>query len=172
MYKWNLQLDGANISVGAFIERLEDLCTARAVSHEEVVRSAFDLFVDPALVWYRTVKSCITTWSQFKDILREEFQPADFNDKLMREIMNRTQGQDEPVGRYIDAMNTLFGRLTVVVSEPVMLKILRKNLAPFYQQQLGLTTIDSVSQFRKVCKQLEDVLIQWNLSNLFGRLWI
>ena len=73
IYKWNLSFDGTNMSVGAFIERLEDLCCARAVSHEDVVRSAFDLFTGPAMVWYRTVKLSITSWAQFTKMLREEF---------------------------------------------------------------------------------------------------
>ena len=56
VYKWGLRFDGqGGQSVGAFLERVEEIRRARRVTHEELFKSAVDLFAGQALVWYRSV---------------------------------------------------------------------------------------------------------------------
>lgn len=68
----------------------------------------------------------------------------------------RTQRPDESTGLYIAAMVNMFNRLTCPVSEGVKLKILLRNISPFYQSQLGLVSVTSVEHLTELGKQLEE----------------
>jgi hypothetical protein len=72
-------------------------------------------------------------------LLRNQFQPADYNDRLFDEIHRRTQGPDESIAMFATVMDNMFDRVTVKVPEATCLKIIQKNLAPYYQNQLGLS---------------------------------
>ncbi|XP_046666199.1 homeobox protein Wariai-like [Homalodisca vitripennis] len=50
VYKWGLMFDGRSQSVGAFLQRVEELRRARGVTPTELFESAVDLFSGPALV--------------------------------------------------------------------------------------------------------------------------
>ncbi|KAK4884771.1 hypothetical protein RN001_001042 [Aquatica leii] len=101
--KWNLKFSGdkLSISVSAFLERVEELRIARNVSYDMLYNSAVDLFEGKALVWFRAYKSLVSDWDELTKLLRDEFQPHDYNEKLLSEIKNRTQGPDESIGVYV-----------------------------------------------------------------------
>lgn len=154
--KWNLKFSGApGVSVNAFLERVDELKTARHVRDDMLLHSALDLFEDRALTWYRSVRRNLTSWTDLVEQLREEFQPPNYNEKLFDEIRRRTQGENESIGVYLANMNGLFGRLSCSMSEEAKLKILLDNLAPFYQNQLGLVHVTSVDHLRQLGKKLE-----------------
>lgn len=156
--KWNFKKftgDCSRMSLSAFLEEIEELRISRNVTKEQLLHSAADLFADRALIWYRSMRSKVTSWSQLVSELRVQFQPSNFNDKLFEEIKRRTQGPSENMGMYIAIMNNMFNRLTVQVSERTRLAVLLKNISPFYQAQLGLVTVDSVDQLLELGRKLE-----------------
>lgn len=155
--QWNLRFSGEKdrLSVGAFLERVEELCAARHFPKENLLDSAVDLFEGHALIWYRSVKSSVGSWSELARKLREEFQPHDYDFRLWEEIKRRTQGKNEPIGVYVAIMENLFKRLGNPVGESVKLSVLMRNLAPFYSEKLGLLDIMSVEQLLKLGKNLE-----------------
>jgi hypothetical protein len=156
VYKWGLKFSGqGDSSVNAFLQRVDELMTARHVDQNEVFLSALDLFEGNALKWYRNNRTSVSNWEELKRGLRSEFQPLNYNEKLFGEIRRRTQGHDEGVGIYLDNMKGLLSRLTCPVSEAAELKIIMDNVLPFYQSQLGLEEVESTSHLRKLCKQLE-----------------
>lgn len=59
------------------------------------------------------------------------------------------------MGIYLEVMIGYFKRLTCLISEKVTLKILLRNIAPFYQQQLSLVDVTSISQLRTLGRKLE-----------------
>lgn len=155
--KWNLKFTGesSDLSLSAFLERVEELRIARNATHIDLFNSAVDLFSGKALIWYRSVKGSIQDWSSLITLLREQFQPPDYNDRLFEEIKRRTQGSQESLGMYLAVMNNMFNRLTVGVSEKTKLKILLKNITPFYQQQLGLTEVKTIEELLKFGRIIE-----------------
>ncbi|KAJ8911597.1 hypothetical protein NQ315_003978 [Exocentrus adspersus] len=155
--KWNLQFSGdkKGMSLNAFLQRVEELRVARHITVEELLETAVDLFTGKALIWYRAVRKEVSNWNSLVKLLREEFQPIDYNEKLFEEIKRRTQGSDESIGIYLSIMTAIFSRLTCPVSEDIQLKVILKNISPFYQTQLGLTEITSISQLRTLGRKLE-----------------
>lgn len=156
--KWNItKFDGSNtkLSLGAFLENIEELRISRNVTQEQLFNSASDLFIGKALVWFRSIRSKIKSWEELVGELRLQFQVANFNERLFEEIKKRTQGSDESMGIYIAVMTNMFNRLTTSVSEAVKLRILLRNIAPFYQSQLGLTKVDSIDHLLRLGRDLE-----------------
>lgn len=156
--KWSItKFSGNNdrCSLSSFLENVEELCISRNVTKEQLFSSASDLFEGKALIWFRSVRATVSTWSQLVEELRKQFLPPNYNEKLFDEIKRRTQGPDENIGLYLAMMDNLFKRLTVPVNDDVRLKILLRNLSPCYQSQIGLTNITSISQLLDIGRQLE-----------------
>lgn len=156
--KWNITRfdgDSSRISLNAFLENVEELRLSRNVSHQQLFNSASDLLTGKALIWFRSIRSEVHSWPELVDQMRLQFLPTDYNDKLVDEIKKRTQGPTETIGIYIAIMTNMFNRLTVPVGEPAKLKILLKNISPFYQSQLGLVKVESVKQLLELGRQLE-----------------
>lgn len=123
--KWNLKFSGDDsMSLSAFLQRVEELRKARNVSIDEVFRAGYDLFCGKALTWFRENIKHASDWPSLVKLLREEFQPADYDERLYDEIKSRTQGSSESIGIYIAIMDNLFSRLPVTIPENKQLKIL------------------------------------------------
>lgn len=156
--KWNIQFSGdqRSLSVNAFLERVDELRVARGVSKLHLYDSAIDLFTGRALLWYRDARKHCQTWEELVVGLKEEFQPFDYQEKFLDEVKRRTQGPDESIGIYLAVMSAMFGRLERQLNEEEQLRILLKNLSPFYQHQLALVDVTSLVQLKKLCRKLED----------------
>lgn len=157
IYKWQLHFSGEKGSMGVneFIERAEELSLARGVDYQELFYGAVELLEGKALVWYRSVRKTVNNWEQLCQKLKQEFLPQDYGDKLWELIKKRTQGDNETVGIYLATMDTLFNRMPCSVKEEIRLKIVRKNLLPFYQQQLGVVEVQSLEHLLRLCKTIE-----------------
>lgn len=157
--QWGIRFSGKpeSMSLSAFLERVEELRVSRHVTDQDLFDSANDLFSDIALVWLRANKKKARDWSSLVCLLREEFQPRDYNDKLFKQIKERTQHPDEPMGIFIAYMSNHFERLTVSVPEQVRLKILIENMAPFYRIGFGLKLreINSIDMLLELGRELE-----------------
>lgn len=155
--KWDISFNGDSrgISVNAFIERVEELRIARQISQEELWDSAIDLFKGSAMIWFRAIRREVHNWDELLTSLREEFQPPDYEEQLWNEIRLRTQGPDERIGLYLATMENLFARVPGVVKEAEKLKVLRRNIDPYFIDRLALQKIDTIHELLEVCRQLE-----------------
>lgn len=155
--KWNLTFSGdkKGLSLSAFLERVEELRVARHVSKETLLESGIDLFSGRAYQFYLAYRNQVNTWDEFLVLLREEYLTPNYNEKLFDEIRKRTQGPDESIGIYLAVMTGYFNRLTCPVSEETKLKIIMRNLLPFYQNHLALVEVNSLSELRQLGKRLE-----------------
>jgi hypothetical protein len=143
------------MSLSAFLARVEELMVARHATKQDLFDCAIDLFSGKALIWYRAHRKNATDWNSLVTLLRGQFQPADYNDRLFDEIRQRTQGSDETIGLYLAVMDSLFDRLTIKVAEPVRLKIILRNLSPFYQSQIGVHPVRSRDELLGIGRVLE-----------------
>lgn len=156
---WGLTFNGESdscLGLNAFLERVDELCEAKNVSKQYLFRSAVELFEGKALIYYRSLKHKINDWDTLCNVFKEEFLPRDYNEKLWEQIKSRTQGEKESIAIYVAYMTNIFNRLSIKVDESIKLKILRKNILPFYQNQLGLIDISSTDELISLCRKLED----------------
>ncbi|KAI5633692.1 retrotransposon gag protein domain-containing protein [Phthorimaea operculella] len=153
-----LKYDGRSC-IRTFLLRLEELCETRNISEQRLFQGAAELFVDDALTWYRSVKPSLMDWSSLKSLLLKEYSQIDFDDRLLREIRERTQGTDESVSLYIAVMHNYFNLLTNQIPEEEKVKIIRFNLKPQISSALALEEFSSTSDLKEKCK-----LVEYNLS--------
>ena len=158
VYKWGLKFSGdvKDMSVGAFLERVEELSVARGISKDELLASAFDLFSGRALCWYRGIKPMVDTWDMLKSELRAQFQPSDYDFHLMDEIRKRTQGKGESMGIYLSVMNNLFARLSKPLTEEDKLQIMRRNIHPLYHDKFALVEVNTQTDLLKFGRKIEE----------------
>lgn len=152
--KWNLKFTGdpKGISVHNFLERVDELRLARNVSEQQLIESAIDLFGGKALLWYRSNKQRVSDWQSLSRLLVKHYEPPDYRDRLFEEIISRTQDPSESFVEYYSCMLSMFRRYGSV-AEDIQLRIISKNLAPFYTMQLP--TVTSLANLEDECLKLE-----------------
>nr|CAI5865247.1 unnamed protein product [Callosobruchus analis]CAI5866171.1 unnamed protein product [Callosobruchus analis] len=156
-YKWNISFKGTpDESVISFLEKVESMRLSRCVQKNELFLSAGDLFKDKAWIWFNVNRPRFSDWDSLVAKLKEDFLPYQYQEDLMQEINNRTQGSEERVSLYICAMEGLFNRLPEKPDEKTMVNKIRRNLLPFYVAQLALHDINTVPELTTLCKRLEE----------------
>lgn len=155
----NIKFDGRSCVV-SFVQRLEELCSSRGISDDELLKALIELFVDDALIWYRGVRSKVKSWGDVKTLLFAEYLPFDYEDQLLDEIRARTQGHSENIAAFLSIMQNYFSRLPTPLGEAQKLKIAMKNVRPFYSSQLALVSINSWESFKQACKKLEHARVR------------
>lgn len=161
VHKWKVSFSGkSDESLTGFLERVLELREARNVSEQELFSSAIDLFSGSALIWFRSIKHTVSNWPSLVELLRNTFLPSDYNDELLAEIRKRTQGENEPVIMFIAHMQGLFVKLNPIPSEEEQIKIIRKNLLPYFLGHLSLQKILTIAELSSLCKQLSETRLQ------------
>lgn len=155
----NHQFNGTTC-VRAYLQRLEELCHSRGIPQATLFLSAVELFSGSALTWYRGVSPGLLDWSDLRARLIQEFLPLDFDDRLMTEIRNRTQGVHESALNYVSIMLNYFSRMTRNVPEDEKLRIIKTNLRPQYLAALALEPVESILDLKRKCKLLEHSFAQ------------
>lgn len=162
--KWNIVFDGQS-SPHSFLDSVNERVSAYKVPDKVIFDSAFVLFKDQALLWYRGVKGQVSSWSELSKLLLEEFAPVDFDYRLLGEIRARTQGQSEPIHIYFAVMNCMFSRLQRSLSDEDKLEILMHNIRPVYTEQLALVNVTSIAELKEYCRKIEAARLK---SSLFA----
>ena len=154
VYKWGVRFTGdpKDMSVMDFLERIEELRRARGCTESELYHSSLDLFQGKALIWYRSAIGKCKTWPELAELLKHHYLPPDYRSRLFQEILNRTQGPDEPIVEYLSCMQALVLRYGQI-SKEVQLDIVRRNLAPYYTLQLP--PVQTLEELERECLVIE-----------------
>ena len=157
-FKWNISFTGSTHreSVISFLEKVEELRVSRNVSKEDLFLSACDIFKGPAWTWFLTHRHNFNNWDHVVQKLKADFLPYFYEQDLLSEIQNRTMGNNERVTLYIASMECLYKKLSVLPQEKVRVDQIRRNLLPFYINQLALTEIHTIEELSDYCKRLEE----------------
>lgn len=153
---WGIKFNGKdNMSINAFLERVEELKDARNAEDRDLWTYAIDFFEDDALIWFRANKDQVDNWKDLSCLLISTFQKPFYEDELLEEIRKRTQGKNESVAIYLAVMQNMFHRLSQKLTEMQKLNILLKNLQPYYQLAVCRDEFQSVSELTKILIILE-----------------
>lgn len=154
VFKWNLKFSGESkgLSLHNFLERVDELKSARGISDDVLFESAIDLFEGKALLWYRSNKHRVSNWESLSRLLRRHFEPPEYKTRLYQDILARTQDQTESFIEYYSCMSSMFRRHGDI-PESVQLHIIIGNLAPFYT--MNLPTVSSLAELEDECLKLE-----------------
>jgi hypothetical protein len=155
---WGITFSGTDLglSVQAFVEEVEFLSRARNTPKEDLFPAAIDLFTGPAAIWFRAVYKEVSSWDELIVKLREEFEPPDYEEQLWEEIKGRTQGSEERIGLYVATMKNYFSRLRSPPSEKEKLRVIQRNLLPYFVDRLSLTQVESLDHLLTIGRKLEE----------------
>lgn len=162
VFKWNVKFSGQTQKEGllSFLEKVEELCIARNISHSELFNSAIDLFTGQALLWFRNIRPKISSWEELVECLRKDFLPVDYEYDIRVEILSRTQGINENVIMYIMSVESLFRRLGKNTSESEITKQIIRNLNPFYSDRISSYEIASLDELKEKCRKIHEVKLR------------
>uniref|UniRef100_A0A1E1WIZ0 CCHC-type domain-containing protein n=1 Tax=Pectinophora gossypiella TaxID=13191 RepID=A0A1E1WIZ0_PECGO len=154
--QWGVSFSGdKHFSVNAFIERVNELKDARNATNEDLWRYAIDFFKGDALVWLRANKNYATNWEEFLILLKRTFQSPFYQEELLAEIKERTQGKDESITVYISVMQNMFNRLPTKIPEQETIMIILRNLQPYYQKAVCRDLFTSIADLIQVLTLVE-----------------
>lgn len=157
VYLWGCTFNGdasPNVVLD-FLERIEELRIARGCSKSDLFLAAIDVFVGPALTWFRSIRRNVSDWDGLVSALKAEFLPPYYDDTIWQEIRERKQSKREKVGVYIAAMINKFGRLTVIPDEAMQIRYIKNNLQQHFRSALLLQNIQTTSELISTCRLIE-----------------
>ena len=158
--KWQIRVSGAKSqSIDVFLARLEDCRVLANLSEEEVLSSLSELFTDTAATWYRNEKEKWATWQNFVTAARRWYGTTKrYQQRLVAEANNRTQGADEAVRDYITCLVAIIRKISPPPSLEQQLDQLHRNLRPQLQGMVRRTEYITVEGLLKLAVDAEQML--------------
>ena len=152
--RWNLKF-GPSDSIFSFLERLKEYRTASNLSEAQMLLALPELLKGKTLLWYRNMRENWNTWEDFLIDFKSMYLPLNAEETLEDEIRARTQGSQESVAEYVNAVRTLIRRLTFPWSSLRQLQILLKNLRPDVKLYIRIDEILSIADLLKRGKEYD-----------------
>lgn len=154
IYKWGISFSGNknSLDVVRFLERVNELRIARGVSYQQLFESAVDLFEEPALSWYRSIRHNVNSWYELELKLKATFISPLHDEKLLEEIKSFKQVDRMSTTAFISTMRMKFSHLLRPFSIYDQLTIIRRNLLPSLNQQLALVEINTYEELEYYCR--------------------
>ena len=158
--KWQIRFSGAKSqSIDVFLARLEDCRVLANLSEEEVLSSLSELFTDTAATWYRNEKEKWATWQDFVTAARRWYGTTKrYQQRLLAEANNRTQGADEAVRDYITCLIAIIRKISPPPSLEQQLDQLHRNLRPQLQGMVRRTDFKTVEDLLELAVDAEQTL--------------
>lgn len=155
-----LKYDGKSC-VRAFVQKVEEFRTSKGVTDSKMLLSAIDIFSGDALHWYRSVRNQCDDWSTLILRLKDDFDIPDYDYRMLSEIRDRTQGDDESITVYLSIMEGMFSRLSRCMSDEDKLDIILHNIRPCYSVIIAASPhIKTIEDLRTVCKNYERIKVR------------
>lgn len=156
---WNIKFSGDSKGVFPFLEKVRDLAESRNVGQEVLFRSAVELFTGSAAVWFRSVRSTVSSWNELIGLLKATFLPQDYDEDLWNQIKSRKQKKNESFALFQAQVMSLAKRLTVQPLEKTIVKHLRQNIIPEYIPLIALVDTNTVEELSAVIRKLENNVV-------------
>ena len=158
--KWQIRFSGAKSqSIDVFLARLEDCRVLANLSEEEVLSSLSELFTDTAATLCLNEKDNWNTWQDFLTAARRwSGTTKKYQQRLLTEANNRTQGADEAVRDYITCLVAILRKVSPLPSLEQQLDQLHRNLRPQLQAMVRRTDFNSVEGLLELVQEAEQTL--------------
>jgi len=154
--KWNLRFDGRKDAV-SFLERLEELLDAYAMTPDEVLRAMPELLHGQALLWFRNNREFWDTFVQFRRMFEAQFFPPGYRRNLDEEIRKRTQGETESFREFVIALTTLVRR-SGEYSNQQKLNLVYSNMRPEYKFMIRRQDFTTLPELIERAEEFEELV--------------
>src|SRR3978361_857427 len=156
IYKWGISFSGTGegLNAIAFLERVHELRIARGANYDQLFNGAVDLFKEPALSWYRSIRQDVFSWFELENKIKETFVSPNHDEDLIDQIRARKQSETETLTAFISVLRMKFSRLLKPWSVEDQINLVRRNLKPDVSQQLALMSIKTYEELESYCPLL------------------
>lgn len=110
------------------------------------------------LKWFTVLRTHIVTWTQFCDLFKKVFLPTDFQEQVMRGILDRVQATEEPLPTFVAHMLSEFNKLRCPPPEREQIDLICKHTLERYRVALYGTPITSVMDLLLRAHELHSAL--------------
>jgi len=115
---------------------------------------------DQAYQWYRfeIARRPFESWNAFKVRFRREFQPVDYNYRLLKELEKRHQGQDELLSSYIRVVMDCYDRLDEQPREEEKIEFIKRRMNPEYRRALQGRRFATIVEFLEAASDADELM--------------
>lgn len=140
-----------------WLKSLEQTAKALRLNDQQLLELATIKLSGPAQEWNYHQDDNIPDWSSFKQVFLRAFPPPiqQTNIDYLAQLLSRKQGENEPVGKFVQDINRLCLKLGTKVSEEDQLQYLRRGLRP--QLQHHALAISSLQDFLVIMQHHEQI---------------
>ena len=158
--KWQVRFSGQKgESIDTFLARVEDCRALANLTEEEVLSSLSELFTQKAATWYQNEKHKWHTWPQFEAAVRRWYgKGKGYQQRLLVEATNRTQGDGEPVRDYITCLVAIMRKMSPPLALSQQLDYLHRNLKPPLQAMIRRAEFRTVEELLDLALESEQTL--------------
>lgn len=157
MRKWNCHFDGKDFY--AFIERIEELQQAYALTDDQVLKGFPELLRGDAQLWFRNFQTEYRTLEELKNGLRTYYLSPGELRHLDAQIHERKQGASEKIRSFITAVMTLMRRRGGF-SQERQLDIIYYNMQAKYRLHITRDSVRHISGLAQRVEELDETMKQ------------
>lgn len=156
---WKINFSGDKTSsIEEFLQRVDECRKLAHINDEDLLNSMTELMSGVALHWCRQSRKNWHNWDDFCKAARR-FYGVDrrFQQKLIVEAQNRSQGEDEPVRDYIICLLTILSKFETEWDESKQIDLIYNNMLPKLQSMIrreNIDTIDSLIEHARYAEEL------------------
>lgn len=167
VHLWKISFSGeekpsesTDLKVNEFLYQVEVNKRAQRISDEEMLGQVSSLLNGTARTWYYAYFNSFTSWPSFVRSLRVRFLSPYHEQDALDEISRRVQKKNESALAYLNHMVMLFQTVAHGMDEGRMVHIIRRNLRPEIQTQVGPWEPRTLAHLERILSLLQTSRVQ------------
>ncbi|CAB0034128.1 unnamed protein product [Trichogramma brassicae] len=159
LQNWKINFAGGDrAKAEMFITWLAKCRAGTSVDDQRLIDAVQATLSGEADLWYRAARPSFKSWERFKSSFRKMFIGKLGEFKLLQELRNRKQGEDESIVTFIVYFNFYLSHLTEKPSRREQVKIAWNNILPAYRSALCNRMPKSLKEIQKAGERYEEAL--------------
>ena len=158
---WGIRFKGsAKEDPEVFLDRLEACIEDAGEPLENLLRAMPCVLDDRAFIGFKTMKSHIKTWRDFKKRFREQYVTEYDRVDLLDDLHKRTQAKGERIAPYINSLRYIVTHFKVPPSERELMETAYRNLLPEYRRAMAdklIETMDDIERYGKYWERQKEM---------------
>jgi len=125
------------------------------VSDEELLAGVEGLLEGDVRIWFRETREEFDDWRDFKDRIRQLYDPRETDGVKLERIRKMRQKADEPFEVFKSRVMASVKRMNRRPGDDTLIEILLDGLQLYYQQRICEEDIRSMEDLQRLCRRYE-----------------
>lgn len=138
------------MSAEEFLSRVREMRYGTAITDADLLGALSDFMKGVAYWWQRQNRHNFVSWEDFEKAFRKTYGDRNFQVRVNRELLTRTQGRLEPIGDFIVHFRNILGYVDPPRSLEDELTLTHSNLRPEYRDRIKRVDISSFEELEEL----------------------